>query len=193
VAGLTPFQTVGPYFQVLVGEVRGHDTLAAAATQGTRVSIHGVVYDGAGTFLADALVEIWQADAEGSYRHPDDPRAGQGDPSFTGFGRAATSDTGSFTFATIKPGRVPGPDGQPQAPHVLVSILARGVLTRYITRLYFEDEASNAGDPILALVPAARRHTLIAQRRGGNAGSGDGAYQFDIRIQGPEETVFFDV
>ena len=185
-AGIAPFQTVGPFFQVLVGEVRGRDVLVGDATEGTRVTIQGTVYDGAGAVVPDALVEIWQADAHGRYRHPGDQHPGPRDASFTGFGRVATNDAGGFAFETVKPGRVPGPDGRDQAPHVLVSLTARGVLTRYITRLYFEDEASNADDAILALVPAARRHTLVARRIGA------GTYQFDIRIQGSEETVFFD-
>jgi protocatechuate 3,4-dioxygenase alpha subunit len=187
VAGIAPFQTVGPFFQVLVGEVRGRDVLVTDATEGTRVIIAGTVYDGAGAIVPDALVEIWQADAHGRYRHPMDRRSGPRDGAFGGFGRVATDDGGRFVFETIKPGRVPGPEGRPQAPHVLVSLTGRGVLTRYITRLYFEDEPSNADDPILALVPPARRSTLIARR------TGDKAYQYDLRIQGSGETVFFDV
>ena len=186
-AGIAPFQTVGPFFQVLVGEVRGRDVMAAEGTPGTRITIEGTVYDGAGAAMPDALVEIWQADAQGRYRHPNDQRGGQIDESFRGFGRAATDNAGAFAFETIKPGAVPGPDGRDQAPHVLASLTGRGVLTRYITRIYFDDEAANAGDAILALVPAARRHTLIARR------SGENTYRFDIRVQGPEETVFFDV
>ncbi len=184
---LAPFQTVGPFFQIFVGEARGRDVLVTDGTQGTRVTIQGSVYDGAGAIVPDALIEIWQADAQGRYRHPQDPAASDSDPSFAGFGRATTTDAGTFAFETIKPGRLPGPGGALQAPHILVSITARGVLTRYITRLYFEDEPANDADPILALVPAARRQTLIARR------TGDHTYQFDIRIQGAGETVFFDV
>jgi protocatechuate 3,4-dioxygenase, alpha subunit len=187
VSGIAPFQTVGPFFQVLVGEVRGRDVVVGDATEGTRITIQGTVYDGAGAVVPDALVEIWQADALGRYRHPTDPRGAAGDDGFRGFGRVATDEAGTFAFDTIKPGRVPGPDGRDQAPHVLAGLIGRGVLTRYITRIYFEDEPANADDPILAMVPAARRHTLIARR------TGDGTYEFDIRIQGAEETVFFDV
>src|SRR5688500_1967024 len=125
--GIAPFQTVGPFFQVMVGEVRGRDVLVEAATEGTRVTIQGTVYDGAGAVLADALVEIWQADAHGRYRHPGDQRPGPSDASFTGFGRASTNDAGGFAFETVKPGLVPGPDGRDQAPHVLVSVVGRGV------------------------------------------------------------------
>lgn len=185
-AGIAPFQTVGPFFQVLVGDVRGRDVLVSDATEGTRVTVEGTVFDGAGAPIADALVEIWQADAQGRYHHPDDPRAAAADPAFRGFGRASTTDAGGFTFETIKPGAVPAPGGGVQAPHILVSITARGVLTRYITRLYFEDERANAADPVLQRVPEPRRPTLVAARQA------DGRYRFDIRIQGAGETVFFD-
>jgi protocatechuate 3,4-dioxygenase, alpha subunit len=184
--GIAPFQTVGPFFQVLVGQVRGRDVLVGDQTQGTRITIEGTVFDGDGAPITDALVEIWQADAGGHYRHPADTRDG-GDTSFWGFGRAATDSSGGYLFDTIKPGAVPGPDGRQQAPHVLVSITARGVLTRYITRLYFADDERTATDPVLELVPAERRSTLIAIATAPNR------YRFDIRIQGPGETVFFDV
>ena len=185
--GLTPFQTLGPYFQVMLRDrPRGFEVMVADATQGERIRIEGTVFDGEGKGITDALVELWQADANGRYHHPDDPRSGEADPAFGGYGRTATDDAGRFVFTTIKPGRVEGPDGQPQAPHIMVSILARGVLTRYWTRMYFEDEASNAGDPVLQLVPAARRHTLLAKPLG------DGRYAFDLVIQGARETVFFD-
>jgi protocatechuate 3,4-dioxygenase, alpha subunit len=186
VGGIAPFQTVGPFFQVLVGEVRGHDMLVGDGAQGTRITIEGQVLDGQGAAMNDALVEIWQADACGRYRHPADPQHAQADPAFAGFGRVATDPAGGFLFETVKPGVVTA-DGRPQAPHVLVSVTARGVLTRYVTRLYFDDEPRNADDPILALVPEGRRHTLLASR------IADRRYRFDIRIQGADETVFFDV
>ena len=185
--GIAPFQTIGPFFQVLVGEARGRDVLPGEAAQGTRITIVGRVLDGDGAPMTDALVEIWQADACGRYRHPSDPRHAEADPAFAGFGRVATDTSGGFLFETVKPGVVTGPDGRPQAPHVLVSVTARGVLTRYVTRLYFEDEPRNAGDPILALVPDGRRQTLLATRIDGER------YRFDIRVQGADETVFFDV
>ena len=184
---IAPFQTVGPFFQVLVGQVRGRDVLVGDETQGTRITIEGTVFDGGGAPMPDALVEIWQADACGRYHHPADTRDGAIDAAFWGFGRAATGPTGRYLFETIKPGVVPGPDDRAQAPHILVSITARGVLTRYITRLYFADDDRTAADPILELVPAARRETLMATPTAPNR------YQFDIRIQGPGETVFFDV
>jgi protocatechuate 3,4-dioxygenase alpha subunit len=131
-------------------------------------------------------VEIWQADATGRYDHPDDPERKLADPAFSGFGRAATARGGSFAFQTIRPGRVPGPEGRPQAPHILVGVMARGVMSRCWTRLYFEGEPLNDADPILRLVPAGRRHTLIAPRRA------DGTYEFNVVLQGADETVFFD-
>ena len=182
---LTPSQTVGPFFAILVPE-RGRLRLRAEGASGVPIRVQGTVRDGKGTAVADALVEIWQADAAGRYHHPDDPRAGAPDASFTGFGRIHTDAAGAFAVETIKPGRVPGSGGR-QAPHLVVGLFARGLVARLVTRIYFDDEPSNAGDPILALVPGDRRPTLIAASRG------DGAYRFDIALQGPDETVFFDV
>ena len=183
---VSPFQTVGPYFDVMLRS-RGPLQMVGADTVGERIAIEGVLCDGAGSPIPDALVEIWQADAAGRYAHPADPQHAAADPSFFGYGWVHTLGNGRFSFDTIKPGPVAGPAAGVQAPHVLVSVMARGILTRFITRLYFEDESTNDRDPILALVPAARRHTLIARR------SGDHRYQFDIKIQGPGETVFFDL
>jgi protocatechuate 3,4-dioxygenase alpha subunit len=180
---LTPFSTVGPFFKLLVRDrPEGTDTLVSEATRGHRITIHGTLLDGRGAPVDDGLVEIWQADADGHYHHPADANRASADPAFIGFGRAATGATGSFTFQTIKPGQV---DAM-QAPHVLVSILARGIMTRCWTRMYFDDEAGNASDPILQLVPPERRGTLLARAEG------SGRYRFDIVIQGPGETVFFD-
>lgn len=183
--GLTPFQTVGPYFEVMLRS-RARSRPVTDQTLGTRVVIEGTVFDGAGTPMPDALIETWQADAHGRYRHPEDRRPQPLDPAFNGYGWSHTRADGGFTFDTVRPGVVPGPRGRDQAPHILVSVMARGILTRFITRLYFEDETANAQDPVLELVPAARRHTLIARRLG------DRAYRFDIIMQGPNETVFFD-
>jgi protocatechuate 3,4-dioxygenase alpha subunit len=155
-------------------------------TRGERIAIEGVLFDGAGSPMPDGLIEIWQADANGRYAHPDDPQSAEADPSFSGYGWRHTTAEGGFRFDTIKPGAVEAPDGRMQAPHIMVSVMGRGILTRFITRLYFEDEAANDRDPILALVPVARRDTLIARR------TAEGSYRFDIRIQGPGETVFFD-
>lgn len=184
--GLTPFQTLGPFFDFGLVIPRG-EIVADAAAAGRHITIEGVVRDSAGAPLPDALIELWQADASGKYRNPSDPENTSADPGFDGFGRVATDDGGGFRFQTVMPGRVPGPDGRLQAPHVAVGVLARGVLTRLVTRIYFEDEPSNQDDTILSLVPAARRRTLLATRVGPDR------YRFDIVLQGAGETVFFDV
>jgi protocatechuate 3,4-dioxygenase alpha subunit len=184
---LTPFSTVGPFFKLLVRDrPEGVDTLTTAATRGERITITGTLLDGAAAPVDDGLIEIWQADADGHYAHPEDARAGQCDPAFAGFGRVATGRPGTFTFHTIKPGRVPGPDGRLQAPHILVSVMARGIMSRCWTRIYFEDEPANADDVVLRQVPDARRSTLLARS------IGRGEYRFDIVIQGEQETVFFE-
>jgi protocatechuate 3,4-dioxygenase, alpha subunit len=185
VGGVSPFQTVGPYFNIFLRS-RAPLAMVTPDTRGERISIEGVLYDGAGAPIPDGLVEIWQADAEGRYAHPDDPRSASADSTFYGYGWRHTGGGGEFRFETIKPGVVAGPNERPQAPHILVSVMGRGILFRFITRLYFEDEAANAGDQVLQLVPEARRHTVIARRVAA------GRYRFDIRIQGDNETVFFD-
>jgi protocatechuate 3,4-dioxygenase alpha subunit len=186
VAGITPSQTIGPYFHHALAFERS-DRLAAAGAQGRRIAVQGALRDGRGEPVAEGLIEIWQANAWGRYRHPDDAQDKPIDPAFDGFGRVQTEEDGSFSFETVKPGCVPGPGGAPQAPHLVLAVHARGLLQPLITRAYFEDEAGNAADPILALVPAARRPTLIARR------IGEDRYRFDLFLQGPEETVFFDV
>jgi len=150
-----------------------------------RIRVVGRVIDGDGQPVPDALVEIWQADAAGRYAHPDDPDHRAADPSFPGFGRSATEEDGSFRFLTIRPGRVAGPGNSLQAPHIAIGIMARGMLKRLTTRLYFGDAPENVDDPILALVPPERRDTLIAKRDGD-------AWRLDIVLQGAAETVFFD-
>jgi protocatechuate 3,4-dioxygenase alpha subunit len=186
VSGLTPFQTIGPFFDVLL-RTRGPCRQVSADARGERVRIEGRLLDGGGRPIDDGLIETWQADAAGRYRHPDDEGAAAADPGFQGYGWCHTDADGCFRVDTIKPGSVAAPGGRMQAPHVLVSVMARGVLTRYVTRLYFADEAATASDPVLALVPPERRATLVAER------TGPGVYRFDIRVQGASETVFFDV
>ena len=181
----TPSQTVGPFFAILVPQ-RGHLRLRGDGTPGVPIRVAGAVRDGTGRGVPDALIEIWQADAAGRCNHPADPRHDGPNPSFSGFGRVHTDADGGFSIETIRPGPVPGP-GRRQAPHLLVGLFARGLLARLVTRIYFDDEPSNAGDPVLDRVPPDRRPTLIAARRGG------GDYRFDIALQGPDETVFFDV
>jgi protocatechuate 3,4-dioxygenase alpha subunit len=184
--GLTPFQTLGPFFSFALPFPAG-DRLADESTPGTHIVIEGRVLDGSVKPISDALIEVWQADGRGRYRHPEDTRRAPDDEAFSGFGRIPTDDEGRFSFTTIKPGPVPTPGSGHQAPHIAVGLLARGLLTRLVTRIYFEDESANADDMILALVPAERRKTLIARRVSADR------YQFDIVVQGEHETVFFDV
>jgi protocatechuate 3,4-dioxygenase, alpha subunit len=147
------------------------------------------VLDGDGMPINDAMIEVWQADAQGRYAHARDNRS-RPNTKFMGFGRSATDKNGVYSFDTIKPGSVPGPNGKSQAPHIVFCIFSRGMVRQIYTRLYFSDEASNANDPILTLVPADRRGTLVAHKemRGEMP-----VYRFDIRVQGENETVFFDV
>jgi protocatechuate 3,4-dioxygenase, alpha subunit len=189
--GITPSQTVGPFFAYCltpkdydVREIFSPD-VAGPGVQGTRIRIEGRVFDGAGEGVGDAMLEIWQADAEGRHAHPADAGA-RGNAGFTGFGRTPTEPDGGFAFTTVKPGPVPGPGGTAQAPHVSLTVFSRGVLTHLHTRIYFDDEPGNAGDPVLALVPTDRRATLVARS------TAPGVYRFDVRLQGDGETVFFD-
>jgi protocatechuate 3,4-dioxygenase alpha subunit len=187
--GQTPSQTVGPFFHFALPNER-YETLVTDQTKGERVRIEGRVLDGDGAPLPDALIEIWQANADGRYDHPDDKQEKELDPAFHGWGRSATDKDGRFRFLTIKPGPVPGPGNTLQAPHINVTVFARGMLKHLVTRLYFEGEAQNEDDPILARVAEpARRATLIAKRANGK----DGPFVFDIVLQGERETVFFDI
>ena len=196
--GQTPWQTVGPFFHYALpwwggADLTGQSDIGAAPARlvgahpalhhspaqplpsGETIEIAGRVLDGEGEIVSDALIEIWQADAEGRYG-----------TDFPGFGRAPTDEAGVFHFRTIRPGPVPGPGNRLQAPHIAVGVLGRGLLKRLVTRLYFADAPENAADPILDLVPAERRPTLIARRDGT-------VWRFDIVLSGPGETVFFDV
>jgi protocatechuate 3,4-dioxygenase alpha subunit len=208
--GQTPWQTVGPFFHYQLPWRGGADLLGSSdlgarldlippehcllyravergPVSGTPIELSGSVLDANGAAVPDALLEIWQANAAGRYHSADDPRTQLPlQAAFAGFGRAATAPDGSFRFRTILPGRVPGPGDVLQAPHIAVGILGRGLLKRLVTRIYFEGEAANATDPILALVPAARRETLIARR------VGEHGYRFDVHLQGEHETVFFE-
>jgi protocatechuate 3,4-dioxygenase alpha subunit len=167
----TPSQTVGPYLSIGLTWDDGPEVVAAD-TPGA-FWIRGEVRDGAGELVRDALVETWQADPDGRFGG-----------AFRGFGRCPTDDDGRYAIRTRKPGVVPAADGTPQAPHLDVSVFARGLLHRVVTRIYFADEPANAADPVLSSVPADRWNTLIAQP------AGDG-YRFDIKLQGDDETVFF--
>ena len=188
----TTSQTVGPYFQI--GLARFYlDNLAAPGVAGEPVEIAGRVFDGDGQPVPDAVIEIWQADANGKYTHPED--AAESDtkksqkPTFRGYGRVPTTNDGSFRFKTIKPGRVLAPDGTPQAPHIDVSIFMRGLLRRLVTRIYFpEDQQAHSEDFALKLVEPARRETLIAKK----TSKAGGVLEWNLFLQGPNETVFFD-
>jgi len=209
--GQTPSQTVGPYFHyglpwkggadlVGVSEMGARPDLmppehfllgtsnVTGRPQGEVIAVAGCVYDGNGAPVPDAMIEIWQANAAGRYASADDAREDVAlDVHFVGFGRASTDAGGVYRFRTIRPGRVPGPGNTLQAPHLAVSVFGRGLIKRLPMRLYFADGEGNDTDPILALVPEERRHTLIAQRKP------DGTWWLDIVLQGENETVFFDL
>jgi len=182
----TPSQTVGPYFAIGLPWPEGPHAVAPG-TPGA-IAIGGFVYDGAGATVPDNLIETWQADPDGRFADLHGHGGRSTLDGFRGFARSGAEDgDGSFQILTVKPGPVPTPDGSMQAPHIDVSVFARGMLNRCVTRIYFADEApANAVDPILARVPPDRRQTLLAQRT-------DDGYRFDIRLQGPGETVFFAV
>jgi len=184
---LTPPQTVGPFFHGgLLPEAM--NVLVTGETAGERIRIEGCVYDGDGAPVADALVEIWQANAAGRYRHPADRRSAPLDPAFTGFGRAGTDERGFYWLETIKPGRVPFDATRTQAPHLNVFVFARGLLDHLRTRLYFDDERTNTDDPVLRVVPQPRRPTLLAKHQ---TAGGRVIYRYDVVLQGDGETVFF--
>lgn len=195
--GIAPSQTVGPFFlHCLLREDARRNVLVQPETAGQRIRIEGRVLDGDGEPVPDALVEIWQADAAGRYHHPADNRANghPADPAFIGFGRSGMDENGAYWFDTIRPGAVPFDADQPdrmQAPHICIMVFARGLLNSLATRLYFADDPASDADPVLALVPAARRETLLA-RHVSSDGSG-AVYRFDIILQGAGETVFFNL
>jgi protocatechuate 3,4-dioxygenase, alpha subunit len=178
-------QTVGPYLNIGLDWLTTRN-IAGRGVKGERVSVQGRLVDGNGAGVADGVIEIWQANAQGKYAHPEDKQKKPLERGFRGFGRIPTDAKGGFHFTTIKPGRVPGPDGEPQAPHLVVAVFMRGLLKHLATRMYFPDEPANARDPVLKLVPAARRATLVARPKG------KGALEWDILLQGRNETVFFD-
>lgn len=208
--GQTPSQTIGPFFHYslpwqggadLIGQSAlgarldlvpdGHDLLTRSAPRGPAagqaITIAGRVFDGDGQPMPDALVEIWQADAAGRYASAADPRTELGcEGDFIGFGRGATDPEGWYRFRTIRPGCVRGPGNSLQAPHIAISLFARGLLKRLATRLYFFGAPENDEDPILALVPAARRRTLLAVE------GERGHWHLDLALQGSDETVFFE-
>jgi protocatechuate 3,4-dioxygenase alpha subunit len=181
-----PSQTVGPYFAIGLPWEAG-PLVVPAGTPGA-IRITGSVLDGAGDLVPDHLIETWQADPEGRFADLHDHGGPSALPGFRGFARCGYEDgDGSYEIWTVKPGLVPGLRGETQAPHIDVSLFARGMLQRLVTRIYFADEAElNAADPVLSRLPAERRDTLLANPT-------DDGYRFDIRIQGDDETVFFAV
>ena len=175
---LTPSQTVGPFFGVGLPFEKGEE-IAQPGSAAT-IRVEGQVLDGNGDPVPDALLEIWQPDDRGRYGTVADGQA-------TGFGRCRTDTEGAFSFITVKPGATPAPDGRAQAPHLNVTVFARGLLRHLVTRMYFPDEPeANATDPVLILVDPSRRATLMAKNCGG-------VLHFDIRLQGEWETVFFAI
>jgi protocatechuate 3,4-dioxygenase, alpha subunit len=178
-------QTIGPYLRIGL-EWMVIEDLAPKGVAGERVRVEGRVLDGDGKPVNDAAVEVWQANSHGKYASPEDAQAKPLEAGFRGYGRSLTDDAGAFRFRTIKPGGVPGPGGRLQAPHLTVTIFMRGLLKQLVTRMYFPDEPANADDPVLSLVAAERRATLIAKKKG------DGALEWNVVLQGKSETVFFD-
>jgi protocatechuate 3,4-dioxygenase, alpha subunit len=186
----TPSQTVGPFFGVgLTRAGQSQSVMVNDLTEGERIRIEGTVFDGSGATIEDALVEVWQANAHGRYRHELDSGPAPLDPNFFGFGRCPTAANGVFHFETIKPGAIHDGDPRPHAPHLNVAVFARGMLVHAFTRMYFDADPLE-GDPTLALVDRDRRATLIGVRAGQDGGRA--IYRWDIHLQGDRETVFFD-
>jgi protocatechuate 3,4-dioxygenase alpha subunit len=195
-------QTAGPYVHIgLAPKATGIDifennfdnVVAGPKTKGEHIRIEGRVIDGSNTAVRDVLLEVWQANAAGKYNHPADRQAKPIDKTFRGWGRGWSDfTTGVYAFETIKPGAVMGRNRRPMAPHVNFWIVARGINIGLATRMYFSDEAAaNAADPVLNLIEwEVRRKTLIGERE---VRKGKVVYRFDIHLQGPDETVFFDV
>lgn len=189
----TSSQTVGPYLHIGFDWLTTANLVGNTAETEPRITIEGCVIDGNGTPVADAVVELWQANRHGRYAHPEDKRDLALEPGFRGFGRVPTDAQGMFRFTTVKPGRVPGPGGVLQAPHIAVAVFARGLLKQLVTRIYFPDGDGHAEDPVLNAVPAARRNTLIARPLPDRPG----VLAWNVVLQGEAngqgETVFFDL
>lgn len=189
-ASQTPSQTVGPFFHygLIFG---GEDELVRIGARGKHILLLGHVFDGNRTALPDVMIEIWQADAQGIYPHPADPRYTDADPCFKGFGRSDTTQDSDYRFSTIKPGMVPASKPNiPQAPHINVRIFGRGLLTHLQTRFYFADEeAANERDPFFQSLDPLRRETLLAKPV--NHCGDTPVYRRDIVLQGDNETLFF--
>jgi protocatechuate 3,4-dioxygenase alpha subunit len=185
----TASQTVGPFFHLGLTDKHSVACLAGPGAKGTRIWLNCRVLDGAGLPVTDAMLELWQPSADGKYAHPDDTQDKSDDPNFSGFGRLALDAQGTCVFETVYPGCVGGPGDALQAPHINVSVFARGILQRLATRIYFAGDVANANDPVLALVPTDRHKTLMAESDSKNPGH----WIFEVRLCGDRETVFFDV
>jgi protocatechuate 3,4-dioxygenase alpha subunit len=190
----TPSQTVGPFFHLGMDRPEWSDLTAGippTALGGERIAIEGRVIDGDGAAVPDAVIELWQANAAGRYNHPDDRQEEKPlDPGFRGFGRCATDAEGRFRIVTVKPGPVPGRGNALQAPHINLALFARGLLIHLFTRIYFADEPTNAGDPLLSSIEdEAARRTLLAAPAGGTPK----LYRFNVVLQGENETAFLDI
>jgi protocatechuate 3,4-dioxygenase alpha subunit len=186
----TPSQTVGPFFHFcLTNDKTCVRSIAGPQARGERVLLTVRVLDGNGEGVPDAMIEIWQANSEGKYNHPDDPQQKTLEPGFLGFGRMGTAENGTCEFETIKPGSVPGTGNAAQAPHLNLAVFGRGMMKQLYTRIYFAGDPANLGDPVLALVPVERRDMLMAHPDAARPGG----WRFDVRLQGEGETVFFDV
>jgi protocatechuate 3,4-dioxygenase alpha subunit len=182
----TPSQTVGPFFSIGFDWMIRQDV--AQGNPGEHVTIHGRVLDGNGQPIPDAVLEIWQADADGRYHHPEQAGTSNDSTPFFGFGRVPTDEHGQFSFTTIKPGPVPGPDGKPQAPHLQICVFMRGLLRQLVTRIYFPEDPLNDSDTVLRLVPESRRATLVAHQ----SAPAENTLEWNVCLQGGNETVFFD-
>jgi len=178
---MTPSQTVGPFFHLALTLDESFGHMASAGAEGEHVTLICRVLDGDGTPIDDAMIELWQADASGIYADHL--------PGFRGFGRLATNEQGICVFETIRPGRVANSNGRSDAPHINVSVFARGLLKRAVTRIYFSGDPANLEDPVLALTPADRRDTLMARQDAANLS----VWTFDIHLCGDRETVFFQI
>ncbi|MBI3680821.1 MAG: protocatechuate 3,4-dioxygenase subunit alpha [Acidobacteria bacterium] len=182
-------QTIGPFFHFALTTDEALGCLAGPDAKGERIHLRCRVLDGDGAPVSDAMIELWQADSDGRYNHPEDPRQKSHDPAFRGFGRLATNDEGVSVFETIKPGRVAGLDGALQAPHINLSLFARGLLNRLVTRIYFAGDPANQEDTVLSLAPEDRRDTLLAHPDPQHTG----VWRFEVHLCSEHETVFFDV
>jgi len=184
-----PSQTIGPFYHFALTMNAGLARLAGPDSKGERIRVRFRLLDGDGGPVPDGMIEIWQADGAGKYNHPEDPQALEPDPAFRGFGRLATDSDGYCMFETVRPGRAPDGRGHCQASHINVTVFARGLLRHLYTRVYFHGDPALAEDPVLASVPEERRATLIARRDATQPSQ----WNFDIRLQGEDETVFFDL